>query len=196
MFKFNKHCSFLYSPVQYLNYIFYTNFVNSKISMDMSKNFATRIIFEAVGSHFWFSQNKIIPLLTFNSFANCGWFSPFSFLSDEFLNNGFSSQYYTLSNQQSAKQKQKNKLEQKVWSIEHNKSYIGLWIGSGLVFVVTAGAVATLYVYAYRRNILAYGVQSTMPIVQEGLETMAPTIGKVSEEIAKGISNGKSKNKK
>lgn len=117
-------------------------------------------------------------------------------ISNEFMDNGLSSQYYTLSNQRSTKQKQMINLEQKVWEIENDRSYIGLWTGSSLVFFLTAGAVATLYVYAYRRNIMAYGKQSTMPIAQESLETMAPTIGKVSEEITKGILKGKSENEK
>lgn len=36
-----------------------------------------------------------------------------------------------------------------------------------------------------RRNILAYTMQQTMPVAQEGLEKMAPSIGKVRANMAK-----------
>lgn len=38
---------------------------------------------------------------------------------------------------------------------------------------------------AHRREITAYTTQQVMPIAQEGMEKMAPTIGKVGGEIAK-----------
>lgn len=41
-----------------------------------------------------------------------------------------------------------------------------------------------------RRNIIAFTTQQVMPVAQEGIEKMAPTIGKVGEEVAKGISRG------
>ena len=36
-----------------------------------------------------------------------------------------------------------------------------------------------------RRNIMAYTMQQTMPVAQEGIEKMAPTIGKAGASIAK-----------
>ena len=36
-----------------------------------------------------------------------------------------------------------------------------------------------------RRNIMAYGMQQTMPVMQEGIEKMAPSIGKAGKSMAK-----------
>lgn len=41
-----------------------------------------------------------------------------------------------------------------------------------------------------RREIVAYTAQQTMPLAQEGIEKMAPTIGGAAKEIAKGIKEG------
>lgn len=43
---------------------------------------------------------------------------------------------------------------------------------------------------SHKREITAYTVQQTMPIAQEGIEKMAPTIGKAAGTIAKGIKDG------
>lgn len=58
-------------------------------------------------------------------------------------------------------------------------------IGFGLIVV---GAI--LMFVAHRREIKAYTVQQVMPVAQEGIEKMAPTIGKAAGEIAKGIKQG------
>lgn len=41
-----------------------------------------------------------------------------------------------------------------------------------------------------RREIMAYGMQDMRPLAEEGAEKMAPTAGKVAEEVAKGIKKG------
>jgi len=51
-------------------------------------------------------------------------------------------------------------------------------IGGVLIFV------------AHRREIMAYTTQQVMPVAQEGIEKMAPTIGHAAGEIAKGIKQG------
>lgn len=43
---------------------------------------------------------------------------------------------------------------------------------------------------AHRREITAYTVQQVMPIAQEGIEKMTPTISKAAGEIAKGVKQG------
>lgn len=68
-----------------------------------------------------------------------------------------------------------------------------------------------LYFIAKRRNILAYSIQSTMPVAQEAIEKAAPTIGKagasivkemapvygdIAKEISKGIKEGLKDEKK
>ncbi|MDD6466912.1 MAG: hypothetical protein PUF50_01875 [Erysipelotrichaceae bacterium] len=49
---------------------------------------------------------------------------------------------------------------------------------------------AVLMFIAHRREITAFTTQQVMPIAQEGIEKMAPTIGHAAEEIAKGIKKG------
>lgn len=60
-----------------------------------------------------------------------------------------------------------------------------LTIGFGLT--VVGGVVIFI---AHRREITAYTTQQVMPVAQEGIEKMAPTIGKAASEIAKGIKQG------
>ena len=40
------------------------------------------------------------------------------------------------------------------------------------------------------RNIQAYFAQQHIPVAQEGMEKMAPSMGKAAEEVAKGIKKG------
>ena len=116
-------------------------------------------------------------------------------IHNEFMNNGFSSLYYSLDSQRDAKFDEQRDIERKVWNIEHDSSYVGFFAGGIVVLVLTLGVSGGLYFYAYRRSIMAFGVQQTMPIAQEGMEAIAPSLGKVTEEITKGISRGKNKDK-
>lgn len=58
--------------------------------------------------------------------------------------------------------------------------------GSLLLFV---GFVIRFFI-GNRREITAYTTQQVMPVAQEGIEKMAPTIGNAAGEIAKGIKKG------
>ena len=44
--------------------------------------------------------------------------------------------------------------------------------------------------HAFSRNIAGYYIQQKMPVAKEGIEQMAPTIGKAAGDIAKGIKEG------
>lgn len=58
-----------------------------------------------------------------------------------------------------------------------------------LGFVLTvAGGMMTFM--SHRRGITAYTVQQTMPIAKEGMNNIAPSVGNVAKEIAKGIKAG------
>lgn len=52
-------------------------------------------------------------------------------------------------------------------------------MGAGFVFFISKG-----------REIAAFTTQQAMPIAQEGIDTMAPTVGNAAKEIAKGIKDG------
>ena len=51
-----------------------------------------------------------------------------------------------------------------------------------------------LFILAKRREITAFTVQQTMPIAQEGIEKMTPTVansvGTIAGSVAKGIKSG------
>ena len=47
-----------------------------------------------------------------------------------------------------------------------------------------------IYIFGKRREIAAFTAQQVMTVAQEGIETMAPTIGNAAGEIAKGIKSG------
>ena len=64
----------------------------------------------------------------------------------------------------------------------------------------------SIYIFAKRREILSFQAQQVMPVAQEGIEKMAPTVGKagasiakemapvygdIAKEISKGIKQGK-----
>ena len=55
----------------------------------------------------------------------------------------------------------------------------GLTIAGGIVMFI-----------AHRREIRAYTIQQTMPVTQEAIDKMAPTVGSAAGTIAKGITSG------
>lgn len=70
---------------------------------------------------------------------------------------------------------------------------IGLFALGGFMspigFLLTFAGGVILFI-AHRREITAYTVQQVMPIAQEGIEKMTPTISKAAGEIAKGVKQG------
>lgn len=60
------------------------------------------------------------------------------------------------------------------------------------VFISFASLVAKFMVFTitHRREIMAYTTQQVMPVAKEGIEDIAPTIGNVGKELAKGIKEG------
>lgn len=70
---------------------------------------------------------------------------------------------------------------------------IGLFALGGFMspigFLLTIAGGVILFI-AHRREITAYTVQQVMPIAQEGIEKMTPTISKAAGEIAKGVKQG------
>ena len=61
-----------------------------------------------------------------------------------------------------------------------------LMIGA-FVCIATCMISGFIFTVAKRRHILAFQTQQAMPVVKEGIDAMAPTIGNVAGEIAKGI---------
>lgn len=47
-----------------------------------------------------------------------------------------------------------------------------------------------IFVIAFSRNINAFNAQSTIPVVKEAANEMAPTAGNLAKEVTKGIKEG------
>jgi uncharacterized membrane protein len=62
-------------------------------------------------------------------------------------------------------------------------------------FILTIAGVTVIFI-AHRREITAYTTQQIMPVAQEGIEKMAPTIGSAAGTIAEGITKGIKEGKK
>ena len=56
-------------------------------------------------------------------------------------------------------------------------------------FPLTIAGAITMII-GHRREITAYTTQQVMPVAKEGIEEMAPTVGKAAGEVAKGIKEG------
>jgi len=59
----------------------------------------------------------------------------------------------------------------------------GILIGTSILFI------------AFGRNILGFQVQQTMPIAQEGIEKITPTVGNLAKEVTKGVKEGLTEDK-
>ena len=131
---------------------------------------------------------------------------------DEYENNDLTKEYCILKNdvenlQDKIKSKEeyissgraetdtilKNKyLEQQASSNKsfNNLSFTRYIIPAIAIFMFLGMISLGLFMTAKRRKMLAFTTQQVMPVAQEGIEKMAPTIGKVGAEVAKGISKG------
>lgn len=75
-------------------------------------------------------------------------------------------------------------------SITGNFSKMSYLMLGGFVIIASCILCGGLYLnLVKKREILAYTAQQVMPVAQEGIEKMAPSIGKVAGEIAKNITN-------
>ena len=56
-------------------------------------------------------------------------------------------------------------------------------------FAITIAGIVMI-VIAHKREITSFTAQQVMPVAQEGIEKMAPTVGNAAKEIARGIKEG------
>lgn len=80
------------------------------------------------------------------------------------------------------------------YTVESPIKYFILYIFGGLTIIISVSIAGSIYFVAKRREIAAFTIQQTMPLAQEGMEKMAPTIGNtvgtIGKELAKGIKEG------
>ena len=69
------------------------------------------------------------------------------------------------------------------------KYFILYFTGAGVmgISLIISGSV---YFFTMKREIVAFKTQQVMPVAQEGIEKMAPTVGNAAESIAEGITKG------
>lgn len=60
----------------------------------------------------------------------------------------------------------------------------------GFIIIATLIISLSIFMFAKRREIMAFGMQQTMPLAQEGIEKMAPTVGNAAGTIAKDVAAG------
>lgn len=133
--------------------------------------------------------------------------------NQEFMDNGFSEKYYEIDSEIEIENKKISELNQEKFKLESekqfadnnlslnfdengpeklaSKGYGGMMIMGGvMVLIFTAIISGKLFMLYKRREILAFTAQQSIPVVKEGIDEMAPTIGNAAKEIAKGISSG------
>lgn len=71
-------------------------------------------------------------------------------------------------------------------SAQTDKESLGISMLLPGIFFTIAGCIVR-FLIGNQRQIIAYQVQQGMPIAQEGLEKMSPSMGTAAKEIAKGI---------
>ena len=113
--------------------------------------------------------------------------------------NGFSDRYYEqkeiveqLSSDISKKNSEKIKKNSEIWKLENNfgnhftNKNDGLFSILPGVFVIISSLMigGSILLTAHQRNILAWQVQSVLPVAEETIETVTPTIKKVGEELS------------
>lgn len=119
------------------------------------------------------------------SFEHCSFY--------EAKNNTYTSKYCSIKNQITKKSAEIESLDREF--SDFNKDFdsfdsIPFFIFG--VFIIIASTMISfgIFMISKRREILAFSAQQVMPIAQEGIEKMAPTIGNAAGTISKGIAEG------
>ena len=97
---------------------------------------------------------------------------------DEYKNNSLTSEYCLLQSELKYIKDSSNVN----W---HSEEYIPFFAIGGFITFTFGMISLVLFSASKQREILAYQAQQVMPVAQEGIEKMAPTIGKASATIAK-----------
>lgn len=98
-------------------------------------------------------------------------------------------------------------ITKEVCDLKDNSSFntIPYFIGGGFTLIATFMIYGSIMIFAKRREMIAFSMQQVMPVAQEGLENITPTVtkvgkrlvqemapayGEVAKEISKGITEG------
>ncbi|MGN1378960.1 MAG: hypothetical protein ACI4XR_00970 [Bacilli bacterium] len=107
---------------------------------------------------------------------------------DSAKNNNYTASYCLLKNELKAKNNEINLLDSK-YSDFNRKHEAGkhdyLYIVGVFIIIASVMISSSIYMMTKRREIAAFSAQQMMPIAQEGIEKIAPSIGKAGASIAK-----------
>ena len=108
----------------------------------------------------------------------------------EFTSNGFSEENFRLQNEITAKQSKILDLQMELKEESNDNSissfkYAHFYMFGGVIIFAACMFSGIIYLSTKQREILAYQTQQVMPLAQEGIEKMAPTIGKAGAKVAK-----------
>lgn len=107
---------------------------------------------------------KIVTKALDPSFNNCAF--------DEYKNNSLTKEYCAAKN-----------------STRDFASRSSIMYGA-FISIATCMISGSIFAFAKRRQIIAFQAQQIMPVAKEGINEIAPSIGNVAGEIAKGIKDG------
>lgn len=123
---------------------------------------------------------KVIDDVLDESFEHCNF--------NEAKNNTYTSKYCSIKAQIKTKNAEIANLDTEFSdfnkSFDTNK-YIPFYIIGGFIIIVSCMISGSIFMITKRREMLAFSAQQIMPIAQEGIDKMAPTIGKATAKIAK-----------
>lgn len=98
--------------------------------------------------------------------------------------------------QEASLRKQQGELEQEAFLLKHSSyevlasEFIMYYVFGGMAIVIGAIIAGCIYIFAKKREIHAFAIQQSMPVFQEAIGQMTPTIGNAAKEITKGINEG------
>ena len=103
--------------------------------------------------------------------------------SDEYKENKLTKKYCFLKNELETLERMDLEFERGM----NSDKYIPLFMLGGFIIFSSSMIAFSIYRVAKRREIAAFSAQQIMPVAEEGIEKMAPAIGKVGGEIAKNM---------
>lgn len=109
---------------------------------------------------------------------------------DEAKNNVYTSKYCSLKKQLNEKTAEINNLDNQFSDFKKNfDSHDNVpFYMFGAFIIVASGMIAfAIFMFTKQREILSFTTQQVMPVAKEGIEEIAPTIGKAGASIAKEI---------
>ena len=104
----------------------------------------------------------------------------------EYKENNITQKYCSLQNELDEVENTNVEFERNL----NSSSYIPFFIFGVFVIIVSCMIAGINYMRTKGREMLAFGIQQVRPIAEEGMEKMAPSIGRTSKTIAKDIAEG------